>query len=186
MFDWLKKKASQAARVDDCAWMSHAARVRGMRREVERLAAEKRSVVVVAPTMAAFDKLAEELSAQQPLLCRDLFERDSLRRALDAGPVIAIAMSGALPAESKPGSAPQVDILVHGRSDSRAADEAIVGFADTLGPGARVTFHLSLDDPLLQQHGAKLKPVFATLGMSEDEAVSSPVLSRALANMQAK
>ena len=188
MFGWLRKKAEQAERGDDSVWMSDAARIEGMRREVERVKAAGSNAVVVASTMAAFDRMAEALAAHQPRLYRDRFERATLQRSLEGSRAVVVAMSAVLPTETetKPGSNARCDFLVYGRNNSRSADDAIVRATDLLGSGVRVIFHLSLDDPLLQQHGKSLKPVLEKLGMAADEPVNSPVLSRAIANMQAK
>ena len=186
MFGWLRKKAEQAERGDDCVWMSDAARVEGMRREVERVKAAGSNAVVVAPTMAAFEKMSGTLAPHQPLLCQDRFERGRLQRALQESRAVVVAMPAALPTETQADSNARCDFLVYGRDNARSADDAIVRAADLLGTGVRITFHLSLDDALLQQHGKSLKPVLEKLGMSADESVNSPFLSRAIASAQTK
>ena len=187
MFGWFgKKKTDHAERGEDCVWMSDAARIEGMRREVERVKAAGSNAVIVASTIGAFERMAEALAPHQPLLYRDRFERGALQRALEGSRVVAIVMAAALPTEAKPDANARCDFLVFGRHNTRKADDAIVQAIDLLGRGVRVTFHLSLDDPLLQQHGQSLKPVLEKLGMSADEAVTSPYLTRAIANAQAK
>jgi hypothetical protein len=136
--------------------------------------------------MAAFEKMAEALAPHEPLLYRDRFARGTLQRALQGSRAVAIVMPAALPSGTKADSNPRCDFLVYGRNNARSADDAIVQAADSLGAGVRVIFHLSLDDELLQQHGKSLKPVLETLGMSADAPVTSPYLSRAIANAQAK
>ena len=186
MFAWFGKKTEQAERGEDSVWMSDAARVQGLRREVERVVAEGNNAVVVALTMARFEQMAAALADSKPALCRDRFERDALHRALQGTGAVAIAMSGALPTEAKAGSEARGELLVYGRNGARPADEMIVTAAGFLGSGVRVTFHLSLDDALLQQHGKPLKPILEKLGMSPEAPVTSPFLTRAIANAQGK
>lgn len=185
MFGWLRKKNDEAARGQDHVWMSNAARIEGMRREAER-AAKEGNVVVVAPTMAAFDQMAEALAPREPRLCRDQFERTALHQALEGDGVVAVAMASALPNQSKAGSSARAAFLVFGRNGTRSADDAIARAADLLGPRSSVTFHLSFDDALLQPHRAKLQPMLAKLGMAANEPMTSPYLSRAIANAQAQ
>lgn len=186
MFQWLFGKSNQATRAEDSAWMSSPARLRGMRLEVERLVNQNRSVVVVALTLPALEELARELAQHQPVLCRDVFGHSGLSGQLARGATVTVALAGALPAEVTPGTNIQVEILVYGRHDTRAADESILRFADLLGPIARVTFHLSLDDTILKDHTGSLKPLLVRLSFSEEEAMSSPMVTRAIARIQSK
>ena len=66
MLQWLFGKSNQATRGEDCVWMSSAARLRGMAREVAQFVGEGRSVIVVALTPAAFDDLVRELALHKP------------------------------------------------------------------------------------------------------------------------
>ena len=99
---------------------------------------------------------------------------------------MTVALSGALPLDVKPGSDVGVDVVVCGRDDSRAADDAILRFADALGASAHVTFHLSLEDPLLQQLGGSLKPLLERLGRKPDEPIAHAMVTRAIRNAQQK
>jgi hypothetical protein len=185
VFGWLRRKNDEATRGEDQVWQSDAARVTGIRREVER-AAKSGNVVVVAPKMVAFDQIAEALAPLEPRLCRDQFERTALHQALEGKGVVAVATPSGLPNQVKPGSNARAELLVVGRNDARSADDAIVQAADLLGARSSITFHLSFEDPLLHQHVAKFQPLFAKLGITADEPLSSPIMSRAIANMQPK
>ena len=186
MFAWLRGKEETPACGDDCVWLSNAARIEGMRRIAERSLSLGRSVVIVTSTLAAFENVAAAFAERNPLLCRDMFERDALRRALQSGRVLAVAMPGALPAEPQAEASTRADLLVYGRADSRAADDAIMRAASMLQPDAGIAFHLSLDDTLLKRHSAALKPLLEKLGASADEPIVSPFLTRAIGNAQAK
>jgi preprotein translocase subunit SecA len=179
-------KKSEAQRGEDTVWISHAARRQGITREVAALAEAERSVVVVALTLAALDELEAALSAHQPVRCADIFAKDGLRLNLSRTGAVAIALSGALPLDLKPGPEIGVDILVHGRSDTRAADDAIVRFADSLGPNAHIVFHLSLEDKLLQEFAGSIQPLLEKLGLSPEEPITNSMVTRAIKNAQEK
>jgi preprotein translocase subunit SecA len=179
-------KAGKAARGEDRVWASHSARIGGVSREVETLTEAERRVLVVALTLAALDELCTALAAHQPVRCADVFAKEALRSILAQAGSVAIALSGALAADLKPAAEVAADILVVGRNDSRAADDGIVRFADALGPNAHIAFHLSLEDPLLQAFGGKIRPILEKLGMHEDEPITHAMVTRAIANAQAK
>jgi preprotein translocase subunit SecA len=187
MLNWLfKGKRSEAARGEDCVWMSHAARLQGLNREVGVLAEAEQSVLVVALSLADLDELEAALAQHQPSRCADVFGREALRERLSKAGSVTAALSGALGAGVKAPPGNGVDILVYGRNDNRAADEAILAFADALGPNAHIAFHVSLDDPLLKAFGASLVPMLEKLGMKENEPISHAMVTRAIRNAQDK
>ena len=152
VLSWLFGTKDQATRGEDCMWMSGAARLKGIGREIERLAKDCPSIVVVAWTLPAFDELARELERHKPLLCRDLFGFDALHSQLTRTGSVAVALATTLSSDVKPPTTVPVEILVCGRNDLRATDDTLVGFADVIGANARVTFHLALDDALLRDY----------------------------------
>jgi preprotein translocase subunit SecA len=179
-------KAEPAERGEDSVWRTRAARLDGIAREVAALAQADRSVVAVALALPALEELERALSAHRPARCADVFARESLRANLARGGTVTVALSGALPLDVKPAAEVGVDVVVYGRNATRAADEAIERFADALGANAHLTFHLSLEDPLLEQFGATLKPLLEKLGMKPDEPIAHAMVTRAIANAQRK
>jgi hypothetical protein len=68
MLSWLfRNKKDQAARGEDSVWMSSAARLKGIGREVERLAKAGHCVFVVPWTLVTFDELVRDLEQRKPL-----------------------------------------------------------------------------------------------------------------------
>ena len=49
---------------------------------------------------------------------------------------------------------------------------------------ARVVFHHSLDDALLRPHARQLQPLLEQLGWRGEEAIASPLLTRAIERAQ--
>ena len=185
MFGNLFGKKAGAQRREDQVWRTAAACRNGICAEAVKAAGAGRSTVVVCLTNASFDAVDAMLAPHQPMHCRDRFGRDALRAALarpGAGAPM-IALSGNLPANVAAAALP-VEILVHGRNASRAADDAIKRFADQLGSRATIAFYVSLDDALLKPLVASSLPLLEKLGLKEDEALSHATLTRAIDNCQ--
>jgi preprotein translocase subunit SecA len=169
----------------DCVWRSDEARLRGIVREVGDFVDERiSSVLVVALTPAVLDRFAEALAERDPLRATSVFERESLRERLGRAGTVAVALPGALAPEAKPEGDVRVEILVVGRHDRRAADDAIAGFAESIEAGGFATFHLSLEDPLLAGRIGDLGPMLDRLGMTDDEPIEHAFVSRAIAKAQ--
>jgi preprotein translocase subunit SecA len=168
----------------DVVWLSSAARLKGLRHDVEVLVEDENSVVVIALSMAVADELASAVEEFNPTRCMSLADAGALRAQLAKAGAVTVAMSGALPGQGKPDSEVPLEVLVCGRNDQRSADDGIVRAAAALARTSHVTFHLSLDDPLLRAHGANLKPLLEKIGMKEDEPVQHALLSRAIRNAQ--
>ena len=187
MLNWLfKGKQAEAARGEDSVWRSHAARLKGLEREVGVLAEAEQSVLVVALSLAALDEVEAALARHQPSRCADAFGKEALREHLSKPGSVTVALSGALGTEVKSPAANGVDILVYGRNDTRAADEGILRFADALGPNAHIVFHMTLDDPLLKAFTPTLAPLLEKLGMKEEEPIVNAMVTRAIRNAQDK
>jgi preprotein translocase subunit SecA len=176
-----KRKPARSA---DCVWRSDAARLRGVCREAGGFADDGSSVLVVALTAGMLDRLAEALADRAPLRATGIFERERLRERLGQAGTVSVAPASALVPEARPSGDAQVEILVVGRHDARAADDAIVRFAESIEAGGFVTFHLSLDDPLLAAHAGNLGPMLDKLGMTDDEPISHSFVSRAIEKAQ--
>lgn len=183
MFGNLFGKKSSAQHQDDQVWKTAAACVHRLCDEAVSRAAAGRSVLVICLTNAAFDMVDARLATHQPAHCRDLFGRDTLRAALARPGAITIALSGSLPAETVAASVP-VQIMVFGRNASRAADETLARFADHLGAQAALVFYLSMDDALLQPFAHSILPLLERLGINDSEALSHPLVTRAIRNSQ--
>src|SRR6185295_1076048 len=150
MLQWLFGKDKGAARAEDCVWISQAAMRNGIAREIERLAREGSAVLLCVLKPSELDAWCTQLAAHQPERCRDMHKHDALRRQLGHPGSVTVALASGLPKEARDAGTGAVEMLVHGRNDSRTADDALAAFADQIGSRARVTFHLSLDDPLLR------------------------------------
>jgi len=183
MFSKLFGSKPRAQHAEDQVWATAAACRRGLRDTIGRKLTGGRCVMLICPTHAAFDSWSDALAVRDPVHCRDVFGRDALRANLMRPGALIIALSGSLPAEVAPATLP-LELLVYGRSKTRADDEAMARFADQLGSLASLTFHVALEDELLAPFAGTIRPLLERLGMSENEALSSPVLTRAIRNCQ--
>lgn len=179
-------RAPQAGREADHVWVSDAARHRGIVQRVDDAAGAGRSVVVVALRAADAGRLAAALAARQPAQCADMFGRAALDANLARPGAVTIALAGALAADARPASAVPVSVLVVGRHDRRADDETIERFADAVGAGASLSFHVALDDPLIREFGERLPEMLGRLGMNDREPITSALVTRAIRSAQEK
>jgi preprotein translocase subunit SecA len=176
----------RADREADQVWVSDAARYRGVVRQIAGAAAAGRSVVVVALRAADAERLAASLAPQRPTRCADMFGRAALDASLARPGAVTIALAAALSGEARAQADVPVSIVVVGRHDRRADDEAIEKFADAVGPRASLTFHMALDDPLIREFGERLPEMLGRLGLNEDEPITSALVTRAIRSAQEK
>jgi hypothetical protein len=95
----------------------------------------------------------------------------------------------------KPDEFPQPDsalesglpVLVLERHFLRTHDDLVSQFAEGLGSKATIDFYLSLDDPLMSLFaGEWVRNMLRTLGMEEDEALESAMVSRRIKGAQTR
>ncbi|MBQ7269021.1 MAG: preprotein translocase subunit SecA [Bacteroidales bacterium] len=78
-------------------------------------------------------------------------------------------------------------ILGTERHDSRRVDRQLRGRSGRQGDPGSSTFYISLEDKLMRIFGSeRIASIVDRLGMQEDEALESPMLSRAIENAQKK
>jgi hypothetical protein len=184
MLKWLfGGSGSDAARQgEDKVWISDAARLKGIALEAQQLGGGAKSVLVVAWSSAALDRLASELAAFEPVRCVDAFSRPALNLQLQRKGAVALALGSALSAPAQP-TPHALEVLVLGRNPTRSPDEAVVRFADGAGNKARVTFHLSFDDALLKGND-RVRRIMELLKMPEDEPMVSSMVSKSIRSLQ--
>jgi hypothetical protein len=175
-----------ALHAEDCVWLDAAARERGLAREALARAGEGRSVLVVARSPGALERLAAALAPQAPRHCTDRFDRDALCAHLRQPGAVAVALPGALPPDAAGPAITPIEMIICGRGERRSEDDEIARCAERLSMDTRVTFHLALDDPLFARFGADIKPILERLGLSADEPIQDAYVTRAIASAQRK
>jgi hypothetical protein len=166
LFDWFQREPSRLTVLDDVVWLSTPAKYRGIRQRVaERLVADDAPDAILL--VAHFGDCECAL--------RDVSDADQ-------GPVrvvIANELSSARPASMSLGEAHQIEIVVGERHPLRAKDDAVAEFASGLPCRTRLVHHVSLDEPLMRAFaGEWMEGALKKMGMKEDEAIESSLVSR--------
>jgi len=186
LFDWLFGKKSGVPQ-DDTIWLTRRAKLEGIREAVLGHLAPDAWVLLTAHFPATLAEVRQHLDAAGDRYT--VWEGRAGPRP--RGGEVVVGLAGALAASSPDG--PDADIplstsvIVAERHPLRANDDALVAFAAGLPPPRRVTFHLSLEDPLLRVFsGEWVGDVLRRLGMQEDEAIRSPMVARRIVAAQKK
>jgi preprotein translocase subunit SecA len=186
-WSWLCRKQQDVEVADDLIWVNETAKFAGLQRAVEKLCEEGVFVVVVAHFPKTLARIKQSLGKQTSEGAR-LSVADVVRRAGEA-PGFCVVLATALAAEDvadqavvDPGSVP---ILVAERHFLRMADDTIVDFARSLPTRCRVTFYLSLQDPLLRTFsGDRIERLLTSLGMKESEPIQASMVARRIKGAQ--
>ncbi|MBN1909474.1 MAG: hypothetical protein JW818_07035 [Pirellulales bacterium] len=174
LFNWFKPK-SNVEIVCDRVWMTGEAKLRGIVAEANQALAEldRPNVVVLA---AHFADCADAL--------RTLVEQAGFDRQTVLVATVDDLTAQAPPvAESNPTQ--RIDVFAAERHPLASHDEALIVLLEQIPCRVRLTFHISLDDPLMRVFaGDRVKQVLGRLGMSEDEAIESRIVVRRILGAQ--
>jgi preprotein translocase subunit SecA len=192
-WDWLKGKPKSVEEVD-VVWMNQDAKFQALCTEVQEQLLATPTVLVVAhfpATLARLRKIFDQNALSHVVQEHRLLAPDFLRAATQGNaPRIMLVRADALIPDEFPN--PPADdltplsILVAERHFLRANDDPIVAFARSLGRRCRVSFYLSLQDPLLEGIlGEWLSGVLTRLGTSESQPIGSKMVFRRFKDGQA-
>jgi hypothetical protein len=175
--------------VEDRVWADDGARARGLRAEVERALDGGQAVLLLLRSLTDEADFARELAPRAPARGHDRFAADDLQAELQRPGALGLCLVDALrPLAAKrtaAGHATRTALQVHvpARDGRRSGDRKLLDLLAPWAP-ARVVFHHSFDDALLRAHAAPLQPLLQTLGLGADEAITSPLLTRAIERAQ--
>jgi len=177
LLDWLKGPKSNVEEVDDFIWVTKAAKGAGVIESVGETLA-----TVDAPTVVLVAAHFEDCLAEIRLLLEASGIDDSRVFVLRADDLQSVQNSLAGLADSQ-----RVEMIVAERHPLLEHDDALVEFARQCGCRFHIVHHLSLDDPLLKIFaGEWVRSVLQQLGMKEDEAIRSRMVSRRIREAQQK
>lgn len=191
LFSWLFGKRSRVTS-RDLTWLTAAARVRGAVESVRDDLAAGKSVLVLAHFPATLAAFRAEITgsgwavadAPNPVTPAQVLARVAGPPRLLLGLVRHLRPDEFPPQDQPPSPLP---VLALERHFLREHDDRIVRFAEGLGSRVTVDFCVSLDDPLMTLFaGEWVRNALRTLGMEEDEALESGMVSRRIAGAQAK
>jgi hypothetical protein len=192
LWKWLFGEKSHTK--DDISWFTAEAKARGVTDDLLRLRASGRPFFALAHFPASLGWLRATLKSagisHVPLA--DRLTADEARQLLGktAAPAALTALAAAFRPDEQPPSvaleAERVELLVVERHFLRVWDERVLAFARSLGRPSRVSFHFSLDDPLLRSctKGAAEMLTKAWELKETDGMVNNELLSRWASNVQ--
>jgi hypothetical protein len=174
--------------VEDRVWTNVAARTRGLRADVERALDGGQAVLLLLRSLTDEADFARELAARSPVLGHDRFAADDLQAELHRPGALGVCTVDALrplAATRTTGHGRQAALQVHvlARDGRRSVDRRLLDLLTPWAP-ALVAFHHSLDDALLRTHAAHLQPLLQKFGLAAEEAIVSPLLTRAIERAQ--
>jgi hypothetical protein len=168
------KKRTSVEVVPDRIWLTTDAKFAGLAKEVEeRSRSETAAILVVAhfpDVLARLNQLASQQTSGVPVKA-----------------VVAGNLDTALAARLNLVSSALIDIIVGERHPMPSADDDLEEFAQELPCRCRLSHHVSLEDPVMKIFGGEwLQNTLTKLGMTEDEAIESQMVSRRIRQAQKK
>lgn len=172
LLNWFKKPPSNATVLDDVIWLTKAAKRDGIAQAVSHsLAAPNRpdAIILVAhfsDCLAELEKIVEDIEAPNP---------------------IKVVSAGALKSGIFIGGSQVVQLIVGERHPLPSHNQDVLEFAENLLCRSTVVHHVSLEDAIMRAFaGEWVQSVLKNLGMSESEAIESPMVARRLQAAQKK
>jgi hypothetical protein len=196
LWSWLTGTKKRFSINDDTIWLNQQAKCRGLCDEIQKRLDESTLVLVVAYFCATLDQLKAEMGARGlPYLVHGgslaparLVSYESHH---DPKARILLVLADDLMADEFPEPAvdakPELPVLVAEHHFLRPLDEKILTFAATLDRRSRITFHLSLEDPLI--HGfisQRMRDLLKNLGMQESRPIANHMIARGVKSAQAQ
>ncbi len=177
LFDFLfgsSKKRTNVEVVPDHIWMTTNAKFAGLTKEAEeRSKSETVAVLLVAhfpDVLERLDKIANQQAWDVPC------------KAIPASNLNIDLANGLSLDESA-----IIDIIVGERHPLPSVDDRLEEFADNLPCRCRFSHHVSLEDAVMKVFaGEWVKNVLKRLGMKDDEAIESQMVSRRIRQAQQK
>ncbi len=172
------EKPQRPSNVDiapDAVWLTAAAKWKGVRQDLVRKSNSRSAAILLVAhfgdVQAELESLLEDYQGEVPAL---------VVRASD--------LSSSIAANFEVDENTVIDLIVAERHPLVSEDERVLaGFADDLPCRCRVTYHVSLDDGLMEMFaGANVRNILTKLGMQEDECIESNMVQRRIKQAQNK
>jgi hypothetical protein len=175
-FDFLfgSKRRTGVEILPDQIWMTTEAKFAGLTREAEkRSRSESVAILLVAHFPDVLERLDEIASGQTwDVPCKAV---PASRLNKERGSSLGLDESAI------------IDIIVGERHPLPSVDDRLTEFAGELPCRGRVSHHVSLEDAAIKVFtGEGVKNVLKQLGMTEDEAIKSRIVSRRIRQAQQK
>ena len=176
LFDFLfgNKTPSSVQVANDRIWISQQAKLNGLAKELaERPNVESVAVLLIghfANTVEQLSGIAADYKGGVPVMA-----------------TLAEKVSPDIANKLNLNESDVIELIVAERHPLRSVDEALLQFAEELPCRCRISHHLALDDPLLLVFfGEWVRGMLTNLGLSEDAAIESKMVSRRVQQAQQK
>ena len=174
--------------IRDRVWLDSAACTAGLQAQVEAALDQGEAALVLLRSAIDLPVFVQALAARHPRVADDAYAAADLQAELARPGALGLSRTDALRtiAAARGGTRRtplQVQVHVRARDPRRSADARLV---DLLAPFAPTTivFHHALDDDLLREHTRALEPLLRSMKLSPQEAIDSPLLTRAIQRTQ--
>ncbi len=193
LWDWLKGRP-KSVEVVDVVWMNQEAKFQGLCNQIQEQLSAIPMILVAAHFPTTLARLRQECELNDLSYVvqeRRLSPADFLRAASlgNATPIMLVQADALIPDEflnSGVDELASLAILVAERHFLRSSDDTIVNFALSLGRRCCLSFHVRLQDPLMQAFaGEWLGGVLSRLGMKDSDPIESAMVARRIRGIQA-
>lgn len=194
LFSWLFGK-SEPVPFTSRVWLTEAARGKALVREIRQHLKANRAVLLLAHFPSTLEALTVALCDRNltcerfptPLTPAGVLREIETRRS----PTILAGLVRDLLPEMFPSDEECADagmeIVVAEMHFLRRHDDTVIAFAGEIGTQCQVTFHTSLEAPLMTMRvGEGIKGILRQLGMQEDEVIESRMVTRRIRRTQDK
>lgn len=185
-----------AALIDDKVWWNLERKLTGIGDEIAATTNTGRNVLLLAHFEGTLALLGKPLHARSiehqrfvtsdsSMLCHPGSEGSGKVWVGPAKAFLPLTTQAATRVETP--LVPPLEIIVAEHHPLRSRDEQLINAAGTLGCRAQLTFHISLDDPLLVHFGVtSIQHLFKQLGMGEETCLSNSLITTAIRRAQEK
>lgn len=188
-WSWFRGTTTRATSVDRI-WLTQEAMRLGLLKE---LLAQTRPTLVVAHFPATLKRVCADLEAAgetvtilgPTLGAKQLDELAAQHQERRLYAVVARQLQAGEPPAADERTPSLLEIFVAERHFLRTYDDDVQQFAESLKHRCHVTYHLSLQDPLLRQFaGESVVRMLSLVGMSDQDAIESELVTRRIRSTQ--
>lgn len=176
--------------IDDKVWWSRERKLNGLCDEIAAARAWRGNVLALAHFEDTLSSLEAALRSRA-IECRtfSLFDSSTLCAEQKGQVWVGLARAFQPPPTlaSNQSSSAYVEVIVAEHHPRRSCDEDLIRAAATIPCRTQVSFHISLDDPLIVHFsGDSIQKLFKQLGASEVDSLSNPMITAAIRQAQEK
>ncbi len=178
----------------DKVFKTEGGKIKAIIKDIEESNAKGQPVLVVAPSISKAEEMSDQLrkkGMKHQLLTAKSHEKEAeiVAQAGQAGMITVATNMAGRGTDIKLGKgvpeAGGLKIIGTERAESRRVDGQMKGRAGRQGDPGSSRFYISLDDDLMRIFGSdRLKVVVDRLGLTDDDAIESKFVSKAIENAQ--